>query len=658
MDGATASRDVTDWPARPGPALSDAERRRLFAQHLADRRVPEGLCVNRDGRVAFTVRAAEAGQSTLSVWTTDAGAAPRRLGPRTTEVVDAPCWSADGSELAVAVSSPPDEGSRIVFVDAASGDVRDSNESIAARVETIMWVDSATVLALCAEPGSDSVVTSGAVRYAAASKRQRPRVTRPGSGRRQLYQWSPGRRPRAVGPRDGSVWDAARCGDHAVVVWSADPSESGWYDSVVAVLDLDSGELRPIYTPQWQLSPLATAVDHRRVVFVEGWSSDRGKVCGDVRVVDVDTAEVIHVPSFGVDVVQVAWRSPTSVWFAGWSGMAATWGWVGLDGQVGLRRSDDLKPGTFAFPDHEQAEVWAVSDPRDGSAPDVAVVAVTAADRAPAAVRTVTRLSRGTLTQFGSVETHPISWTATDGLRIDGVLVVPSVATAAPLVVYAHGGPANLWSTSLSPETRYLVDAGFAVLLANPRGSVGRGQDYARANLGDPAGGELGDLVAGIDACAIDGVDTTRVAIVGGSYGGYLAACGAAMTDRFACAVMMFGHPDLLSARYGSNNPAFYDKLLLGDPSSGNAASYVERSAMVHVSPTSAPTLLIHGGEDRCCPVGQAEEMYRALAERQVDTELVIYPEEGHGLHGIDARTDCWARTVTWLNRYLVGRVR
>ena len=394
---------------------------------------------------------------------------------------------------------------------------------------------------------------------------------------------------------------------------------------------------------------------------MEGWSSDRGKVCGEVRIVDLATAEVIPVPWFGVDVVSVFWRSDTSLWFAGWRGFAAVWGWVGVDGSIGTMREDDIRPEIMCFVPAsvaavaaaEMSPIWAATQPRDGSSPEIAVALTS---HSITTWSTVTRLSRGQIAHFCEVETQLLSWNTPDGTRIDGMLAYRAHrgARSAPLVVYVHGGPANLWTASLTPEVRFLVDAGFAVLLPNPRGSVGRGQDFARANLGDAGGAELDDIVRGIDVCAeFDHVDASRVGVIGGSYGGYLSACAAAMTDRFACSVVMFGHPDLLSARYGSNNPAFYDKLMLGNPASGNAASFVERSPIVHVSPDTAPTLLLHGAEDRCCPIGQAEEMYRALIDCQVETELVVYPGEGHGLHSIAARTDAWTRAVDWLGRYL-----
>ncbi len=642
--------------------LGRGERRRRFTEQLTERRTPSDIGLNpANGTAVFTVTRMDVSGIATSVWLTAAAGPPMRIvgaGPDTS--ASTPRWSPDGRRLAVALQRPetPLEAQILILDDPFDRSV--AIGTAPGHVEDLIWsADGQQLLVACAAPGADSVVTAGAVRYAAPSRRHRPTVTRPGSGQRRLYEMTAtaGSRPRFLGPRSGTVWDVGLCPDGTIaVIWSADSSESGWYDSIVGVLNRQTGEVEKVYSPQWQLSPMATSPSGGRVAVVEGWSSDRGRVCGDIRIVDLDSAAVDQLPWFGVDVVSVEWRTEDSLWFTGWSGMQATWGWVAADGSIGLLRHDDIQPGTMAFPRcSAPAEplVWAASAPLDSTSPEIVVG--DPRDESPHMI-SVTRLSRGHIAQLELANTRQLSWTAADGLQIDGLLATPAVAGTgpAPLVIYAHGGPAGLWNVAVPIEVRFLVDAGFAVLLPNPRGSVGRGQDFARANLGDAGGAELTDLVGGIDACAkVDGVDVGRVGIVGGSYGGYLAACAAAMTDRFACAVMMFGHPDLLSARYGSNNPAFYDKLMLGAPASGNATAFVERSPIIHVTTATAPTLLLHGAEDRCSPLGQAEEMYRALIDCQIDTKLVVYPEEGHGLHSVKARSDCWARAADWLGLYL-----
>ena len=636
------------------------QRRRRLSQQLIERRTPTDIRPSPDATsVAFTVEKVDESGTTSSVWIADGDGPPRRLTTMDSASVSVPRWSPAGDRLVVGVVGTHNPLQAQIAVATAPFERVETLAVSAGHPEDVVFSsDGQRILVLCASPGADSVVTAGAVRYAPPARRNRPVVTRPGVGQRKVYGMSlAGSRLRDLGPRTGSVWDVAWCTDDSVaVVWSVDASESGWYDSVLGVLETETGQVREVYRPAWQLSPLAAAPSGTRVALLEGWSSDRGRVCGDIRVVDLATGEVAEIDPFGVDLVTVAWRTDDTLWFSGWRGLAAVWGWVGVDGSVGLLREDNIAPGDFSTPLTRSADpatrVWATGLPKTAPGSEVLVCAPAGAETQWSAL---TRLTRRPVDAFAEVVTHPLSWVAGDGLRIDGMLVTSTDASASgPLVIYIHGGPAGLWSRSVPIEVRFLVDAGFAVLLANPRGSVGRGQAFARANLGDAAGAELTDILDGVPACAgVAGVQTSRVGVVGGSYGGYLAAAAATMSDRVACAVMMFGHPDLLSARYGSNNPAFYDKLMLGTPGSGAAAAFVQRSPIIHVTAVTAPMLLLHGSDDRCSPLGQAEEMYRALIDCQVDAELVVYPGEGHGLHGVVARSDSWARTAGWLDRHL-----
>ena len=192
------------------------------------------------------------------------------------------------------------------------------------------------------------------------------------------------------------------------------------------------------------------------------------------------------------------------------------------------------------------------------------------------------------------------------------------------------------------------------MILPNPRGSVGRGQAFARANLGDPGGRELDDALAAVAMCRREGLVADRApAVVGGSYGGYLTAAAAVLRREAAAAVVMYGHPDLVSARYGSNNPAFYDILLGGPPTDETFALYRDRSPVFHAHRDVPPTLILHGDGDRCTPVGQADELFRALLERDVPVELVVYPGEGHGLRSPAAQLDAWGRTIAWFDRHV-----
>src|SRR5438093_13557388 len=126
-----------------------------------------------------------------------------------------------------------------------------------------------------------------------------------------------------------------------------------------------------------------------------------------------------------------------------------------------------------------------------------------------------------------------------------------------PRVVLVHGGPTGSWSWMFAPGyglTQVFAAAGYATLLPNPRGSVGRGPEFAEANLGDMGGGDLKDILAGIDALVRDGiVDDKRVVITGGSYGGFMASWAVTQTDRFAASIPFAVVTDWTSFHYTTN---------------------------------------------------------------------------------------------------------
>jgi dipeptidyl aminopeptidase/acylaminoacyl peptidase len=444
-----------------------------------------------------------------------------------------------------------------------------------------------------------------------------------------------------------SIWEAAGFADGRIIaVLSDDHTESGWYGARLSIID--EGREIPLHTSNWQIAGPVVSPSGRRVAFVEGWASDRGHLAGDLAIADVESHEItLHTgDTLGLDVVSAQWLDDDHLWVTGWRGFSAAW--ATIDASNFLRIEGGVVPRALSISrsstmDSRTALVTASDDGRQ---------AVEVLDQDRLTDRIHDSVPESSLEARQSV----VHWLARDGVRIEGILVH---GRATPperqrLIIMVHGGPANLWTDTLSPGARALVLGGYSVLLPNPRGSVGRGQAFATANLGDPGGAELGDLLAGAEACRIKGlVMDASPGIVGGSYGGYLAACAAVFSTEVAAAVAMFGHPDLLSARLASNNGAFYDRLLgIVDDSPGWQLAF-ERSPAFHVRESAAPTLLLHGDRDACTPLGQSEELFGALLAAGVESQLVVYPGAGHGLRGERTQKDVWERTIDWFDRHL-----
>jgi dipeptidyl aminopeptidase/acylaminoacyl peptidase len=166
-------------------------------------------------------------------------------------------------------------------------------------------------------------------------------------------------------------------------------------------------------------------------------------------------------------------------------------------------------------------------------------------------------------------------------------------------------------------------------------------------------GGDLQDILTGIDALVRDGiVDDRRVAITGGSYGGFMSCWAVTQTDRFAAAIPMAVVTDWLSF-HNTTNIGQFDKLFLQADPYDPDGDYTRRSPVYHASKCRTPTLILHGEDDLCTPLGQAVEFYNALVQAGCETELVYYPREGHGWTEREHQIDAWNRMRDWLARHL-----
>jgi dipeptidyl aminopeptidase/acylaminoacyl peptidase len=250
-----------------------------------------------------------------------------------------------------------------------------------------------------------------------------------------------------------------------------------------------------------------------------------------------------------------------------------------------------------------------------------------------------------------------LRWMSKDGLEISGLVLRPrDAATPRPLVVAVHGGPTWCWNSCFEHEDSnalMLASSGYAVLLPNPRGSNGRTNAFAEAVIGDPGGADLDDILTGVDICVERGIAVAdRVGIAGLSYGGFMSAWAPTQTDRFKASVVVSCVSDWVSHHNTTSIPGFDAAFLVGDWRDENGP-YRRLSPVFHSHKSTTPTLVVHGELDRCTPVGQAEELYAALAEVGVDTELVVYPREGHVPAERQHQLDYLRRKLAWFDRYL-----
>jgi len=287
--------------------------------------------------------------------------------------------------------------------------------------------------------------------------------------------------------------------------------------------------------------------------------------------------------------------------------------------------------------------------------------------------RAVTALNADLLADVDLAAVESLVFRSDDGTEVEGFLtkpVRPDATCPCPLITMIKGGPHGQQGPTLNPKAQIYAAHGFAVLMVNYRGSTGYGQAFADAIFGDQDGGEARDVLAGIDA-ALDRhpwLDRNRLGVEGGSYGGQLTNWLITQTDRFRAAVPTAGISNLVSFNY----MAYYHDYLAVEfglyphetwPAGQRPAAASEamnlmdflwaRSPLRYAAHVKTPTLFLHGENDNDVPIAEAEQFYIALRDAGVETIMVRYPREGHGLRETAHIVDGVERSLTWYDRHL-----
>jgi dipeptidyl aminopeptidase/acylaminoacyl peptidase len=250
-----------------------------------------------------------------------------------------------------------------------------------------------------------------------------------------------------------------------------------------------------------------------------------------------------------------------------------------------------------------------------------------------------------------------INFKSFDGTRVQGWVMKPIGWRADrkyPLILSIHGGPHGMSGYAFNSTFQVYAARGYAVLYLNPRGSSGYGQKFSDGTLNEWGGGDYKDLMVGVDEALrkYSWIDQNRLGVTGGSYGGFMTNWIITQTPRFKAAVSAASvsnlisfystsiYQDLIHAEFGGFPWDNYDLLWQWSP-------------LRYVKQAQTPTLFIHGEQDNDVHITQAEEMYTALKRRGVESVLVRYPREGHGLREPKHRVDALERTLAWFDRYL-----
>src|SRR3984893_2528522 len=251
-------------------------------------------------------------------------------------------------------------------------------------------------------------------------------------------------------------------------------------------------------------------------------------------------------------------------------------------------------------------------------------------------------------------------FTAPDGWVIEGWLLKPEdfdPRRLHPLVLEVHGGPHGQYGWAFFHELQMLAGMGYLVLYTNPRGSDGYGELFRREVVRDWGGKDYIDLMTAVDQTVerTGAVDTSRLGIGGGSYGGYMTNWVIGQTDRFAAAVSMRSISNLVS-EYAQHDIVIWGVLELGPPPWPDLDELWRRSPIRYVQNIKTPLLLTCGEMDLRCAISQSEELFGAMRLLGKTVELARFPEESHDMSRSgrpDRRIERLRRMARWFERYL-----
>jgi dipeptidyl aminopeptidase/acylaminoacyl peptidase len=457
------------------------------------------------------------------------------------------------------------------------------------------------------------------------------------------------------------------------------PGENNWWVAKLYTQTLD-GQPKPILAPETVSGPLhglqiavpRWSPDGKAIAFIGGLMSDQGSTGGDVWIVSSDGGQPRDLTR----------GRPTSPAWIEWGSNDYLFASELAGGNSQLVRyklnGDRTGSGQVTFGSPIFSIPGNVGDGRMqmslSSTADMSLFVFGASNfehpreiyaAKPGTVMTsglegVVQLSHfndGVQPAWGKSES--LSWKS-DGFRVQGWLLLPKdydPNKKYPLIVEVHGGPAAAvearWGGGGGLSSTAFSALGYFVLEPNPRGSYGQGEAFTQANRKDFGYGDLRDILAGVDTVlAKYPVDPHRVGITGWSYGGFMTMFAVTQTTRFKAAVSGAGLSNWQSY-YGENSIDQWMIPYFGGSVYDDPAVYAKSSAINYIKQAHTPTLVVVGDRDGECPAPQSYEFWHALRDEHVATQLVVYPNEGHGFVNPDHRRDVMDRAVEWFAKYM-----
>jgi dipeptidyl aminopeptidase/acylaminoacyl peptidase len=416
----------------------------------------------------------------------------------------------------------------------------------------------------------------------------------------------------------------------------------------------ENGPAKVIYTPadsKQQLAVPKVSRDGSTVAFVAGIMSDFGSTGGDVYALNLDGGAAVNLaPGMKASANSLSWRCDGHLQAELLAGDKMQFTDFGSGRQPVTPKI--LWSGSESFGDREAGISTACPT---GMTADVHESFTTPPEIEVGLIghwRDITASNRG----MSPPARAQSVWWKNDGYDVQGWLLLPlHTEGKIPMIVAVHGGPAAAVTPGyIGPgTTTALLERGYAMFLPNPRGSFGQGEKFTQGNVRDFGYGDLRDILAGVDAAAkVAPIDSARLGLTGGSYGGFMTMWAVTQTNRFKAAVAAAGISDWQSY-YGENGIDAWMIPFFGASAYDDPAIYAKSSAINFIHNVKTPTFAYVGERDIECPAPQTQEFWHAMKAMNVPTSVMIYPGEGHGLRDPENLADAEQRTLAWFDKYL-----
>ena len=467
---------------------------------------------------------------------------------------------------------------------------------------------------------------------------------------------------RQVSPENLHIYDYDWSPDDKTFVTTAapGPGDNNWWIAQIYTINVTNGNATSIHKPSLQVAVPRWSPDGKSIAFIEGLMSDEGFHGGDLFTISASGADVQNrTNGRKSSVSSLFWLMPDRILFTeivGGGGAISELNidnnsvrtiWKGAEALHAFGNFPDFaisKDGKFAVAERSTFE----------TPPEIWVGPI-------GEWRQLTNSNSALSATWGKAES--IEWT-NEGFNIQGWLLTPSGSREPgkkhPMVVLIHGGP----SSAVTPDwpagfgmSRAIIAAlsarGYYVLMPNPRGSYGQGEEFTRANVKDFGAGDLRDILAGVDtAIKKYPIDPARLGVTGWSYGGYMTMWTVTQTNRFHAAVAGAGIANWQSY-YGQNLIGQWMIPFFGASVYDDPAVYEKSSPIRFIKNVKTPTLVVVGERDAECPASQSYEFWHALKTLGVPTQLIVYPGEGHLFIKPEHQADRLDQTIGWFDKYL-----